>query len=49
MGWETANVHLGTARAAIGKDLARRPKRWLERAALRMANAVERDWRDWRS
>jgi hypothetical protein len=48
MGWETANLHLGTARDAIARDLTRRPARWLAKAATGMLNVVVRDWRDWR-
>ncbi len=48
MGWETANLHLGTARDSIARDLTRRPARWLARGATAMANVVVRDWRDWR-
>jgi hypothetical protein len=47
MGWETANLHLGTPNARLTADLNRLPKRWLERAARQMARAVIRDWRDW--
>jgi Uncharacterized protein conserved in bacteria (DUF2252) len=47
MGWETANLHLGTRRAAILRDLKARPRRWLDEAALKMADAVRRDWRQW--
>jgi len=47
MGWETANIHLGTRRPAIDRDLRFRPRRWLEEAAVRMASAVKRDWRQW--
>jgi Uncharacterized protein conserved in bacteria (DUF2252) len=47
MGWETANVHIGTNGAAIRADLRRRPRRWLADAALRMTDAVSRDWRAW--
>jgi hypothetical protein len=50
MGWETANIHLGTPaqRKRIIADLRRRKGGWLEKAAARMAQAVERDWRRWR-
>jgi hypothetical protein len=49
MGWETANVHLGTPRTpAVRADLKRRNKHWLYEAASRMADAVEHDWREWR-
>jgi uncharacterized protein (DUF2252 family) len=49
MGWETANVHLGTPRAipAIKRDLAKRRGNWLHRAAKAMLRATERDWREW--
>ena len=51
MGWETANIHLGTrgARRAIRRDLARQPTSWLERAAKAMADAVTADWQRWRN
>lgn len=51
MGWETANVHLGTAsaRKAIWKDLAKRPARWLRTSAQAMVKATVADWKDWRS
>jgi hypothetical protein len=48
MGWELANVHLGSKRsAAILKDLSRRPAHWLHRAAARMGKATIADWKDW--
>jgi Uncharacterized protein conserved in bacteria (DUF2252) len=47
MGWETANIHLGTRCPAIDRDLRSRPRRWLVEAALRMAGVVKRDWRQW--
>jgi predicted alpha/beta hydrolase len=47
MGWETANLHLGTPNARVAADLKRLPKRWLERGAVQMSRAVTRDWRDW--
>jgi hypothetical protein len=50
MGWETANVHLGTPDSSVVRaDLKRRNKRWLYEAAGRMADAIERDWRDWKA
>jgi uncharacterized protein (DUF2252 family) len=50
MGWEAANVHLGSPgqRARILSDLRRRSGRWLSQAAGHMAQAVERDCRKWR-
>ena len=47
MGWETANIHLGTRRAQLAKNLKKHPNRWLERAATAMAEDVVRDWQDW--
>jgi uncharacterized protein (DUF2252 family) len=49
MGWEAANLHLGTTGAAarILHDLQRRPRRWLQRAAEAMATATYDDWRTW--
>ena len=50
MGWETANVHLGSLKAAtIRRDLAHRPARWLSQAAVRMAEALGEDWERWRA
>jgi hypothetical protein len=51
MGWETANVHLGTKRARkkILRDLRRRPLGWFEDGARRMRDAVLEDWKQWRS
>ncbi len=48
MGWETANIHLGTAKAARLKDrLKRLPENWLHRAAKIMREEMLRDWRCW--
>lgn len=50
MGWETANVHLGTrsARKAILSHLRKQKARWLHKATLAMLQAVEDDWKDWK-
>ena len=49
MGFETANVHLGSAKpATIIKDLKKRPSGWLHEAAHQMVDAVVEDWEDWR-
>ena len=49
MGWETANVHLGSPGSrAIRPDLKRRDKRWLYDTARRLADAIDDDWDDWR-
>ena len=51
MGFETANVHLGTLRrtAAILRDLAKRPHNWLHKASANMVKATTQDWQDWRA
>jgi Uncharacterized protein conserved in bacteria (DUF2252) len=51
MGFETANVHLGTkkARRAIVRDLAEQEPMWLFRAASAMVDAVRADWRAWKN
>ena len=50
MGWETANMHLGSPRQrrSILADLGRRKMTWLAKAAERMSEAVAGDWRKWR-
>lgn len=50
MGWESANVHLGTKSAAkrILKDLRRQPGNWLVRATSAMTKATTADWNQWR-
>ncbi|HEV2329620.1 MAG TPA: DUF2252 family protein [Verrucomicrobiae bacterium] len=50
MGRETANIHLGTPRAAraIAADLRKRPSRWLFNAAQAMEWATINDWKQWR-
>lgn len=50
MGAETANVHLADRRRvrAAGADLARRPSKWLRKAASAMAKATLADWQAWR-
>jgi hypothetical protein len=50
MGWETANVHLGTAPAKVLRaDLKRRGAGWLGHAARRMVGAIEDDFDAWRA
>ena len=49
MGWETANVHLGSAEPAILlKDLNARAPHWLHSAAETSVQSTLEDWRDWR-
>jgi len=51
MGFETANVHLGTrgARRAIASELRAFDRSWLADASSVMAREVEKDWTRWRS
>lgn len=47
MGWETANIHLGSGGgAAILRDLRRKAGRWLFKAASQMREQVLEDWRE---
>jgi Uncharacterized protein conserved in bacteria (DUF2252) len=50
MGWETANIHFGSARVipAVKRDIARRKGRWLHKAAKDMMKVTVEDWKDWR-
>jgi hypothetical protein len=50
MGFETANIHLGTPGAAkkITADLRKRPSEWLYKAARAMEQAIVSDWKQWR-
>jgi hypothetical protein len=48
MGWETANMHLGTPRLRVLKDLSGRRGRWLEGAARDMVDAVVDERREWK-
>jgi uncharacterized protein (DUF2252 family) len=50
MGWETANIHLGSpaARKPVRQYLDRLKPNWLSAAAKDMADAILRDWRAWR-
>lgn len=50
MGWETANIHLGSPKSIPGvkRDLAARKDRWLHRAAKAMLKATLADWKIWR-
>jgi hypothetical protein len=47
MGWETANVHLGTARPkTLLKHLRILGKSWLPESIERMAEALREDWKE---
>jgi len=49
MGFELANIHLGTARGrdAIRRDLEKRTRGWLTANARKAANATAQDYKDW--
>jgi len=51
MGWETANIHLGTpkSRKRIREAWADLPKKWLETAAERMLKCSLKDWRNFKA
>jgi hypothetical protein len=50
MGWETANIHLGTRtkRKQILGHLNKQPPKWLHEAADDMVTAVISDWKTWK-
>jgi hypothetical protein len=50
MGWEAANLHLGTPSviARLRRDLAARRGPWLHKAAKAMSSATVEDWEGWR-
>jgi Uncharacterized protein conserved in bacteria (DUF2252) len=50
MGWETANIHLGTpaARKFILRHLDKQKGKWLHQAAAAMLEAIRSDWDVWR-
>ena len=49
MGWETANIHLGSRKAlsAVKRNIARRKDRWLHKAAKSMRKVTLDDWALW--
>jgi hypothetical protein len=48
MGWETANIHLGSAKPGpIMTDLEKRPRTWLLDSARKMEKAVRADFEDY--
>ena len=50
MGWEAANLHLGTPAVVknVLADLKSRKKDWLKKAAEKMTDATLKDWGKWR-
>ena len=50
MGWETANIHLGTqtARKRILGHLQKQKAKWLHEASEAMLEAVREDWKVWK-
>lgn len=50
MGFETANVHLGSREAkTLEADLSKRKRGWLQSAALAMVDSITADWNSWRT
>ena len=49
MGFETANVHLGSREARVMEaDLKKRPANWLQQTARLMVDSTLEDWNRWR-
>lgn len=48
MGWETANLHLGTPHLRVKEDIAARGRRWLDRATTDMVDALVDEHRAWK-
>jgi hypothetical protein len=50
MGWETANIHIGSAGAIkkIQRDLQSRARNWLRIDAGKMLEATLKDWERWK-
>jgi Uncharacterized protein conserved in bacteria (DUF2252) len=50
MGYEAANIHLGTAEMAkkVWRDLKQRPAWWLYEASKKMEAKIANDWHEWR-
>jgi hypothetical protein len=50
MGFETANVHLGSiqARRAVARDLSKRRPDWLHSAVQAMVKVTVKDWEEWK-
>jgi hypothetical protein len=51
MGFETANVHLGSREAVpkIRKDLKRRTSKWLDESAKTFSKWIFSEWKEWRA
>jgi len=50
MGWESANIHLGTraARKSTLKHIDKQKAKWLHAATEKMLAAIREDWRTWK-
>jgi hypothetical protein len=50
MGFETANIHLGTrtARKPILAHMQKQKGKWLHQATEAMLNAIRGDWKTWK-
>ncbi len=51
MGWETANIHLGSKASVrqIRRHLHKQRRSWLYTAASEMKQAIREDWKAWRA
>ncbi len=51
MGWETANIHLGTRPAVkdVLEDLKKRKANWLRKSAEKMVAVTVKDWEIWKT
>ena len=48
MGWETANLHLGSRKTTeVLADISKRERNWLHKAAVKMVEATATDWKEW--
>jgi hypothetical protein len=50
MGWETANIHLGTrsVQKTVLRELEKKKGKWLLQAAETMLRALKEDWKTWK-
>ena len=50
MGWETANIHLGSRERCknVRNDLDKRKAKWLRNSAREMARTVHKEWEQWK-
>jgi hypothetical protein len=50
MGYETANIHLGTrtTRKSVLRHMKKQKGKWLHQATEEMLKVVREDWKTWR-